>query len=107
MAISLPRAVPRWGVLLIDLALCLVSLTAAYMLRFNFSVPEIEIELLLPVLPVYIAVRAISFWLGGTYRIMVRYTSTEDARRIFMTVLAGTVTLSVLSALRQYVFDST
>ena len=77
------------------------------MLRFNFSVPEIEIDLLLPVLPVYIAVRAISFWLGGTYRIMVRYTSTEDARRIFMTVLAGTVTLSVLSALRHYVFDST
>ncbi len=45
------RLLPRWVVLLIDLAMCVVALLAAYQLRFNFDVPAHECELLWPVLP--------------------------------------------------------
>ena len=96
---------PRWGILLIDLVLCLVALGGAYLLRFNFDVPEVEWTLLKPVLPVYIAVRLASFLLAGTHRIMVRHTGTDDARRIFLTVLAGSLAIAVLSALRYAFMD--
>ena len=96
---------PRWGILLIDLVLCLVALGGAYLLRFNFEVPEVEWTLLKPVLPVYIAVRLASFLLAGTHRIMVRHTGTDDARRIFLTVLAGSLAIAVLSALRYAFMD--
>ena len=96
---------PRWGILLIDLVLCLVALGGAYLLRFNFEVPEVEWTLLKPVLPVYIAVRLASFLLAGTHRIMVRHTGTDDARRIFLTVLAGSLAIAVLSAFRYAFMD--
>jgi FlaA1/EpsC-like NDP-sugar epimerase len=102
---KLPVLFPRWGVLLIDLVLCLMALATAYLLRFNFQVPELEVDLLLPVLPVFLAVRAASFLLAGTHRLMVRHTSTEDARLIFLTVLAGSAALGVLSALRYLLVD--
>ena len=73
---------------MIDLVLCLVALASAYLLRFNFQVPQVEVDLLLPVLPIFLVVRGVSFLLAGVPRIMVRHTSTEDARRLFLTVLA-------------------
>jgi len=99
------RLFPRWGILLIDLVLCLVALASAYLLRFNFQVPPHEVDLLLPVLPVFLLVRAITFLLAGIPRIMVRHTSTEDARRLFLTVGAGTVVLGAISLLRYLLFD--
>lgn len=96
---------PRWGVLVIDVVLCLMALATAYLLRFNFQVPTLEVDLLLPVLPVFILVRGISFALAGTHRLMVRHTSTEDARRIFLTVLAGSLVLGLLSVVRAQLID--
>jgi FlaA1/EpsC-like NDP-sugar epimerase len=102
---KLPVLFPRWGVLLIDLVLCLMALATAYLLRFNFQVPGLEVDLLLPVLPVFLAVRAASFLLAGTHRLMVRHTSTEDARLIFLTVLAGSAALGLLSMIRFLLVD--
>lgn len=100
-----PTLFPRWGILVIDGLLCLLALTVAYLLRFNFQVPAIEVELLLPVLPVFIAVRLGSFLVAGLQRMMVRHTNTEDAKRIFLTVLAGTITFLLIGALRYFFFD--
>ncbi|HRD53126.1 MAG TPA: nucleoside-diphosphate sugar epimerase/dehydratase [Flavobacteriales bacterium] len=99
------RLFPRWGILGIDLVLCSASLASAYLLRFNFQVPPHEVELLLPVLPVFLLVRAITFQLAGIPRIMVRHTSTEDARRLFLTVAAGTLAFGAISLLRYLFFD--
>ena len=99
------RLFPRWGILLIDLVLCLVALASAYLLRFNFQVPQVEVDLLLPVLPIFLMVRGVSFLLAGVPRIMVRHTSTEDARRLFLTVMAGTAVFAGISVLRYLFFD--
>lgn len=99
------RLFPRWGILLIDLVLCLVALASAYLLRFNFKVPAHEVDLLLPVLPVFLLVRAATFLIAGIPRIMVRHTSTEDARRLFLTVAAGTIAFGAISLLRYLFFD--
>jgi FlaA1/EpsC-like NDP-sugar epimerase len=94
------RSVPRWTILLIDLGLCGVALVAAYQLRFNFQVPRTEVDLLLPVLPWFFGVRLVSFVLAGTHRGMVRYTSTDDAKRLFLTVLGGTLAFAALNLVR-------
>ncbi len=98
------RSVPRWVILLIDLALCGIALTAAYQLRFNFSVPGFEVDLLLPVLPWFFAVRLLSFVLAGTYRGMVRHTGTDDAKRLFLTVLGGSLVFVLLNVARFHLF---
>lgn len=102
---AVQRLFPRWGILLIDLVLCLVALAAAYALRFNFQVPRIEVDLLLPVLPIFLGVRAASFLLAGLQRLMVRHTNTDDAKRIFLTVLGGSVVFIVIGVLRYLFFD--
>ena len=78
---------PRWGILLIDLLLSVAALAVAYLLRFNFQVPQVEFDLLWPVLPLFLVVRLASFLIAGIQRVMVRHTNTEDAKRIFLTVL--------------------
>jgi FlaA1/EpsC-like NDP-sugar epimerase len=99
------RLFPRWGILLIDLLLCLAGLATAYLLRFNFTVPPHEVDLLLPVLPLFLLVRAVSFLLAGIPRQMVRHTGTDDARRIFLTVLAGSAVFGLISVLRYRFVD--
>lgn len=99
------RLFPRWGILLIDMVLSVAALSVAYLLRFNFNVPRIEVDLLLPVLPLFLLVRMVSYLIAGLPRIMVRHTNTDDARRIFLTVLAGTATFLAVGAVRYLYFD--
>ncbi len=99
------RLFPRYGVLLIDLGLSLAALVIAYLLRFNFQVPDYEVDLLLPVLPIFIAIRLGSYYLAGTHRFMVRHTNTSDASRIFITVLIGSLLFGVASVIRREFID--
>ncbi len=96
---------PRWAITVIDMAMCALSLFAAYQLRFNFNVPRFEYALLLPALPLFFIVRLIWHLAAGIQRSMVRYTGTDDARRIFLTVLGGSTTLAVLNLGRYYFVD--
>ncbi len=99
------RLFPRWGVLLIDLGLSLASLAIAYLLRFNFQVPPHEIDLLLPVVPIFLLIRLSTFLYSGIHRLMVRHTNTEDAKRIFLTVLGGSLLFGLANILRSEFFD--
>ncbi|MCC6840090.1 MAG: polysaccharide biosynthesis protein [Flavobacteriales bacterium] len=100
-----PLLLPRWTITLIDLAMCTVALLAAYQLRFNFSVPDYEYRLLWPVFPVFLAVRLGWYLAFGIQRSMVRHTGTEDAKRVFMMVLGGSLSLLLLNAARYYLVD--
>lgn len=87
----LRKNTPTWIVFTLDVLICVISLTLAYLLRFNFYLPEIYKEPLLFVFPFAILIRAISFYFGRTYVGIVRYTSTHDAVRIFIVILSGSV----------------
>ena len=104
-AVPRTRYIPRWLILVIDTTLCLLALLAAYQLRFNFHVPETEYQLLWPVLPIFIGVRLVSLWWARIHMGLVKHTSTEDARRIFLTVLGGSVLFGVLSIVRFFMLD--
>lgn len=99
------RSLPRGIVFLIDLSICLFSLFAAYMLRFNFSIPEVEVRTFKWVIPTVIIVRVISFLAFSSYAGIIRYTSTQDSKRIFFTILSGSVFFALLNPLTFVFFE--
>jgi FlaA1/EpsC-like NDP-sugar epimerase len=82
---------PRWGILIIDLGIALVSISMAYMLRFNFNVPGIEYKFLEVAIPLILSIRLISFFVFRTYAGIIYHTSLEDAKRIFSAVTVGSI----------------
>lgn len=82
---------PRWIIFITDIFYSAVSLYFAYTLRFNFHIPNREIDTFIYVFPFALAVRALSFAIGKIYAGVIRYTSASDAARILFVVLAGSI----------------
>ncbi|MFN8257430.1 MAG: nucleoside-diphosphate sugar epimerase/dehydratase [Bacteroidales bacterium] len=95
---------PRWIILILDLMMSFMSISTAYALRFNFSVPK---EYLLVknfnsiylVIPVVVSIRLISFIIGKTYKGIVRYTGTIDAIKIFIVLIFGSIFFGIFNLL--------
>lgn len=99
------RNTPRWIIFLIDVTTTTVALIAAYLVRFEFSPPKLEIDLALRFLPLFIAVRVLLFIAGRTYAGIIRYTSTQDTLRIFTVVTAGSVIFAIANYLKYHFHD--
>jgi FlaA1/EpsC-like NDP-sugar epimerase len=97
------RYAPRWVILLIDMFLCILSVCLAYLLRFNFNINEEEIheKLFLNIL-LFTAVRFIGFYIFKTYHGVIRYTSTHDAKSIFMALTSGSLFLVCINLLLNF-----
>ncbi len=98
---------PRWIILMIDMLIVICSVILAYLLRFNFHIPEIEMVMLPTVLSYIFIVRLISFLIAKTYAGIVRYTSTEDVIRIFVVVFIGSVFFALTNLVTYYIIDGT
>ncbi|MCB9189915.1 MAG: polysaccharide biosynthesis protein [Flavobacteriales bacterium] len=101
---------PRWVIFLTDIVLCLLALVIAYAVRFDFSKPDTaemvnEWAVLKPSLGIYILVRALSFFISKTYSGIIRFTSTQDAKRVLFTLLAGSGVFVIISIIRFYFVD--
>ena len=101
--VLIKKNTPSWIVFAFDIFICIVSLTLAYLLRFNFYLPEIYKEPLFFSFPFVIFIRALSFYIGKTYTGIVRYTSTKDAERIVIVVMFGSAVF-VLGNIISYFF---
>ncbi|MEA3447478.1 MAG: nucleoside-diphosphate sugar epimerase/dehydratase [Bacteroidota bacterium] len=88
---------PRWVIFAIDLSICLFSIVFAYYLRFNFEIPQANVEVLSIIIPLVLFVRAVSFAISKTYIGLVRYTSTKDVQRLFVVLLIGSAFLILLN----------
>lgn len=97
MQFLLAKNTPRWIVLIIDITICLCSLMAAYLLRFNFKIPEQEIATWHYTFPAVISVRILCFLIFKTYAGIIRYTSTRDSLRILLTLASGSLFLSFIN----------
>jgi FlaA1/EpsC-like NDP-sugar epimerase len=93
------RNMPRWVIFFIDLGICLFSLVLAYLVRFNFAIPMGEIKAIPRVAGLVLGVRAISFILSKTYQGIVKFTGSEDARRIFVVVSLGSISYVVINTI--------
>lgn len=94
---------PRWIVFSIDLSISQGSLFLAYLVRFNFSIPAVEIELWKLAIPTVIGIRVISFFYSRIYQGIIRYTSTADAQRVFYTITAGSIVMALANIISYFI----
>ncbi|PKP11751.1 MAG: polysaccharide biosynthesis protein [Bacteroidetes bacterium HGW-Bacteroidetes-4] len=93
---------PRWIVFTIDVFICVASVALAYLLRFNFQIPETNVASLYFIIPFVAAIRIISFIIGHTYAGIVRYTGMKDSQRIFITIFLGSVFIVISNIISYY-----
>lgn len=72
----------KWIVLVIDLMLVSITFVFSYLIRFNLTL-NFDSDKLLLQLPVIIGIGAISFFITGSYRGVVRHTGVRDVYNIF------------------------
>ncbi len=106
----LPKtSTPRWIIIVIDVFLSLFGLFFAYLIRFDLNADSTlianEWEILSKSILIYIAVKFIVFYQFKIHKGLVRYTSTEDLRRIFFAVSLSSVIFVILGFVRVYFFD--
>ena len=99
------RNMPRWVIFFIDLSICLFSLILAYLVRFNFAIPRIEIDAFPFVFSVVLGIRASSFYFSKTYQGIVKFTSSKDAQRIFIVLTAGSAAFIVTNLFFYFVIN--
>lgn len=88
---------PRWVIFFIDLGISLFSVILAYLVRFNFAIPTVEIEAFPIVFGLVLGIRTITFYVSKIYQGIVKYTSSKDAQRIFVVVTFGSVLFGLIN----------
>lgn len=98
---------PRWIIFMIDLLIGVFSLLIAYLIRFDSTnIPlDVEKQMLLPALPFYFLIKSASFLAFGTYRGIVRHTSTHDNKKLFFAATTSTMIFLLLSPIRANYLD--
>ncbi len=87
---------------MIDMSVVAFSIILAYLLRFNFHIPDSEIGQWPLVFTFILGIRALSFLISKTYAGIIRYTSTEDAVRIFVVILTGSLIFMAANVISYY-----
>lgn len=106
--IILPRQnTPKWVIFGVDIFISVVALLVAYFIRFDSTDLPFEKEYIIfqRGLPFFILVRALSFYAFRTHRGIIRHTSTEDIKKIALSVTIGTAGLALISISKYYWYD--
>jgi FlaA1/EpsC-like NDP-sugar epimerase len=95
----MPRSnlVKTLSALLVDALLVVVSLYAAFALRFNFSIPRLYFNQFLVTVPLLVLLRCTLFMLFNVYRVIPRYASTVDFMAIFKATTLGTLIVALIN----------
>lgn len=101
------KNVPRWIIFSIDVVICFASLILAFLVRFNFKIPEVEIEAFPLVFGMVIGVRIISFLISKTYKGIVKYTSSKDSQRILGALTVGSLFFVVINLIFYFFVNGT
>jgi FlaA1/EpsC-like NDP-sugar epimerase len=75
---------PRWIVFVLDLFIVMCAMVLAYLLRFNFSIPQPDLSYFPFVVLYSVAFKAIAFIMGKTYSGLIRYSGFKDTQRIVL-----------------------
>lgn len=100
---------PRWVIIIVDQLLCLGALIFAYLIRFDLKADKELIEqewmILSRSIGIYFVIKIIVFYLFKIHKGLIRHTSFEDIRRIFLAVLTTSVIYFILGLVRAFFFD--
>ena len=89
----------RFVALLLTLALIASSLFLAYVIRFDFVVPNVYWDRIFSLLPVVVCIKLLVFWQGGIFRGWWRYVSMPDLLQIVKTNILASIIFIVFAAL--------
>ncbi len=79
--------VPRWIIFVLDLGICVVSLTIAYAVKLNLGLSTLDIVEFSRNSLIFIVISSVVFFNVKTYSGIIRYTSAQDTFRILFAVL--------------------
>ncbi len=91
------RNTPRWFILIIDLLIIAFSVILAYLLRFNFEIPDWELKPLPLILGIIVVVRFAGFLVGKTYAGFLRFSSIQDFVRLIIVMVSGSIVFSIIN----------
>ncbi|MCF6366363.1 MAG: polysaccharide biosynthesis protein [Bacteroidales bacterium] len=89
--LTLSKHTPRWIILTIDLAISVMSVVFAFLLRFNFDLTNSYFDTLHRVIFFVLTVRFSLFLLTRSYAGIIRYTGTKDTIRIILVITYSNV----------------
>lgn len=96
------RILPRWVIIFIDLFFIAFSTILAYLLRFNFSIAELNANNYWGGVALYTGFGLLSILLTNSYKGIIRYTGIEDGSRIFYMVILNMALVSVTNLVLFY-----
>ncbi len=99
------RILPRWIIVFLDLVIISFSCFLGYLLRFNFSLPQLEQMGVLLGTFFYMLFGAVSIFATGSYKGIIRYTGLQDGARIIFMVLLTTIIASGVNLLSNFYFQ--
>lgn len=91
------KGTPRWIVFVFDIFLSTVSITFAFLLRYNFSFAELSDASMLYAILLVVGIRAISFSVSKLYAGIIRHTTLHDTERILVVLSLGTVLIALIN----------
>jgi len=104
------ESVPRWIVMVLDVLISLLALALAYFVRFDFytgsDIIVTEWNYLKVTLPFILLLKFIIFYVFKIHKGLVRHTSLEDVKRIFLALMTYSLILLVVGLVQRYAFDS-
>lgn len=71
--------------------ICLISISLAYLLRFNFKIPGEYSSLLSLSIVIVLVSRVVTFFFGKTYAMIIRHTGISDLTRMIMVLFSGSM----------------
>jgi FlaA1/EpsC-like NDP-sugar epimerase len=98
------RILPRWVVVFLDLLIISFSCFVGYLLRFNFSLPQLEHRGVLLGMSLYVTAGALAMLVTGSYKGIIRYTGLQDGARIIFMVLLCSLIASAINLVSDVYF---
>ncbi len=100
---------PRWVIIVMDLILSALALGFAYIIRFDLKADSEMIRqewmILQRSLLLFFVVKAVVFYAFSIHKGLVRHTSTDDMKRIFLALTLSSLIFLVLGILRKQFVD--
>jgi FlaA1/EpsC-like NDP-sugar epimerase len=89
---------------LLDVSLSIISLLFAYLLRFNFAIPNSEVATFKYVFLIAFVIRISFFYFFHLNKIIIKFVSINDVKKIIQAITAGTLVLILITAISFYYF---
>ncbi|MEY3681780.1 MAG: hypothetical protein RLZZ289_300 [Bacteroidota bacterium] len=107
--LKLKKNTPRWVIILLDVLIHLFALFFAYLIRFDlkadFSLIQTEWEILSKSLWFFILVKILVFGIFQIHQGLVRYSSTDDFKRILFAEAISSILFITGGLIRFYFLD--